>query len=42
MEAVKAMIHDQDLPMYLWVEVARTTVYVQNRISDSALGKTTP
>jgi len=21
MEAVKAMIHDQDLPMYLWVEV---------------------
>ena len=22
MEAVKAMIHDQDLPMYLWVELA--------------------
>ena len=30
MEAVKAMIHDQDLPMYLWAEAARTTVYIQN------------
>ena len=28
MEAVKAMIHDQDLPMHLWEEAARTTVYV--------------
>ena len=42
MEAVKAMIHDQDLPMYLWAEVARTTVHVQNRISHSALGNKTP
>jgi hypothetical protein len=33
MEAVKIMIHDQDLPMHLWVEVARTTVHVQNRLS---------
>ena len=42
MEAVKTMIHDQDLPMHLWVEAARTTVYVQNRLSHSALGfKTT-
>ena len=31
MEAVKAMIHDQDLPMYLWAEAAQTVVYVQNR-----------
>jgi transposase InsO family protein len=38
MEAVKTMIHDQDLPMYLWAEVAKTTVYVQNRLSHSALG----
>ena len=30
MEAVKAMIHDQDLPMYLWAEAARTAVYFQN------------
>ena len=28
MEAVKAMIHDQDLPMYLWEEATRTTIYV--------------
>ena len=34
MEAVKAMIHDQDLPMYLWAEAAQTTVYVQNSVED--------
>ena len=38
MEAVKTMIHDQDIPMYLWAEAARTTVYIQNIISHSALG----
>jgi hypothetical protein len=38
MEAVKTMIHDQDLPMCLWAEAAMTTVYVQNRLSHSALG----
>ena len=42
MEAVKTMIHDQDLPMHLWVEAARTTVYVQNRLSHSALEFKTP
>jgi hypothetical protein len=42
MEEVKTMIHDQDLPMHLWVEAARTTVYVQNRLSHSALGFKTP
>ena len=42
MEAVKAMIHDQDLHMHLWVEAARTVVYVQNRLSHSALGINTP
>jgi hypothetical protein len=30
MEAVKTMIHDQDLPMFLWAEAAMKTVYVQN------------
>jgi hypothetical protein len=30
MEAVKTMIHNQDLPMHLWVKVARIAVYVQN------------
>jgi transposase InsO family protein len=42
MEAMKAMIHDQDLPMHLWAEETRTTVYVQNRLSHSALGFKTP
>jgi hypothetical protein len=32
------MFHDQDLPMHLWVEAPRTIVYVQNRLSHSALG----
>ena len=30
MEAAKSMLHDQDLPMHLWAEAARTVVYVQN------------
>jgi len=38
MEALKTMIHDQDLPMHLWVEAARSTIYVQNKLSHSALG----
>ena len=42
MEVVKTMIHDQDLPMHLWDEEARTTVYVQNRLSHTALGFKTP
>ena len=38
MEAVKTMIHEKDLPMHLWTEAARTTVYVQNILSQSDLG----
>jgi hypothetical protein len=38
MEVVTTMIHDQDLPMHLWDEEARTTIYVQNILSHSALG----
>ena len=30
MEATRAMLHDQDLPMHLWAEATRTAVYVQN------------
>ena len=30
MEAARAMLHDQDIPMHLWVEASRTAVYVQN------------
>ena len=36
------MIHDQDLPMHLWDEARRKIVYVQNRLSHSALGFKTP
>jgi hypothetical protein len=42
MEAVKTMIHDQDILMHLWAEATRTIVYVQNRLSHSALGFKTP
>jgi hypothetical protein len=42
MEAMKTMIHDQDLPMHLWAEATRTIVYVQNRLSHRALGFKTP
>jgi transposase InsO family protein len=42
MEVVKTMIHDQDLPMCLWAEAAMAFVYVQNRLSHSALGLKTP
>jgi hypothetical protein len=42
MEAVKTMIHDQDLPMHFWAGATRTTVYVQNILSHSALGFKTP
>ena len=42
MEVVKTIIRDQDLPMHLWAEATRTTVYVQNKLSHSSLGfKTT-
>ena len=42
MEAVKTMIYDQYLPMHLWDEAARMTIYVNNRLSHSALGFKTP
>ena len=31
MEATRAMLHAQDIPMHIWEEASRTTVYVQNR-----------
>jgi hypothetical protein len=42
MEAVKTMIHDQDLPMCLREEAEKIEVYVQNILSHSALGFKTP
>jgi hypothetical protein len=42
MEVVKAMIHDQDLPMHLWEEAVKTTVYVQNKSPHKVLENKTP
>jgi hypothetical protein len=42
MEAVKAMIHDQDLSMYLWEEATRIAVYVQNISPHKVLENKTP
>ena len=42
MEATRAMLHDQDLSMHIWVEDARTMVYVQNRTPHRVLNNKTP
>jgi transposase InsO family protein len=41
-EATKAMIHDQSLPMTLWAEACMTTVYVQNHSPHQILKNITP
>ncbi|KAH9291809.1 hypothetical protein KI387_043002 [Taxus chinensis] len=41
-EAARAMLHDQDMPRYLWAEACSTTVYIQNRVPHKVLGKMTP
>lgn len=30
-EATKAMMHNQDLPRFLWAEACNTTMYIQNK-----------
>ena len=42
MEAARAMLHDQDIPIHIWVEATRTTVYVQNRTPHRVLENKTP
>ena len=42
MEAVRAMLHDQDIPMHLWVEATRIVVYVHNRTPHRVLENKTP
>ena len=42
MEAAKAMLHDQDFPMHIWAEAARTAVYVRKRIPHRVLENNTP
>jgi hypothetical protein len=36
------MLHDQSLPLYLWVEESATVVYLQNMNPHRILGKMTP
>jgi hypothetical protein len=36
--AACAMIHDQGLPMFLWVEACLTTIYIQKRSPHTILG----
>ena len=36
------MLHDQDMPHYLWVEACNTKVYIQNRVPHKVLGKMRP
>eukprot|EP00253_Pinus_taeda_P019834 PITA_19834 len=40
--AAKAMLYDQDLLRFLWVEACNTTVYIQNKTPHRALEKKTP
>ena len=42
MEAARAMLHDQDIPMHLWAEDAKTLVYVHNHTPHRVLEKKTP
>jgi hypothetical protein len=40
--AVRSMLHDQSLPLYLWAEACGTAVYLQNMSPHRILGKMTP
>ena len=42
MEAAREMLHDQDIPMHIWAEAAKTTVYVQTRTPHRVLENKTP
>jgi len=42
MEVSKAMLHDQELPMFLWGEATNVVVYVQSRHPHQILDQNTP
>ena len=42
MGAARALLHDQGLPMHLWVEACNTAVFVQNYCHHRILGMGTP
>jgi hypothetical protein len=35
------MLHDQDLPLFLWIEACNTAVYLQNRSPHKVVGSMT-
>ena len=39
--ATRAMLHDQSLPFFLWVEACSTTVHLHNRSPHRAVGNKT-
>ena len=41
-EDAREMLHDKYIPMHLWVEAAKTTVYVQKRTPHRVLENKTP
>jgi hypothetical protein len=41
-EATKAMMHDQSLPMIMWAEACMATIYVQNKSPHQILKNITP
>ena len=42
MGVARAMLHDQSLPLHLWVEACNTAIYVQNNCPHKILGMSTP
>lgn len=40
--AKRMILHDQGLPLHLWVEASHTTIYLQNRSPHWILGMSTP
>ena len=42
MEAARAMLHDQSLPLHLWAEACNTVVYLKNKSPHCILGIKTP
>ena len=41
-EAISAMLYDQDMPKFLWAEACNTTIYLKNRSPHIILGMITP
>lgn len=41
-ESAKAMLHDRELPLFLWAEATNTAVYLKNRTATNVLSGSTP